>query len=129
VSDIDVLKSGYRALIAGDVPTVLGIFDENITWHYPGKSPLGGTYHGHDEVVAFFTKLGELSGGTFAIEPQTYFAAEDGSGVVVLAKTTGQRNGRTLDMTEVHGWSMADGKATDFWANPHDLYLVDEFWS
>ena len=47
---------------------MLGIFDPNIQWHVPGRSPLSGDYKGHDEVIAFFSKTRELSGGTFSIE-------------------------------------------------------------
>ena len=54
--NVDLIRRGYEAFGRGDISTVLGIFDPNIDWHIPGRSPLSGDYHGHDEVIAFFTK-------------------------------------------------------------------------
>ena len=45
-----LIRDGYEAFAQGDIPTVLGLFDKDIDWHVPGRSPLSGDYHGHDGV-------------------------------------------------------------------------------
>ena len=47
-------------------PTVLGVLDKQIRWHVPSQSPLSGDYSGHEEVLGFFKKSMELSGGPCA---------------------------------------------------------------
>jgi ketosteroid isomerase-like protein len=62
----DLLHRGYDAFATGDIPTALGMFANDITWHVPGRSPLSGDYKGHEEVLGFFAKSMALSGGTLA---------------------------------------------------------------
>ncbi|MGA8414522.1 MAG: nuclear transport factor 2 family protein [Xanthobacteraceae bacterium] len=64
----DLIKRTYDAFGRGDIPTVLGILDKQIRWHVPGQSPLSGDYSGHEEVLGFFRKSMELSGGTLRID-------------------------------------------------------------
>jgi uncharacterized protein len=123
----DLILQGYEAFGRGDIPTVLNIFDPDIGWHVPGRSPLSGDYTGHNEVIAFFTKTQELSAGTFSIEINDVLA--DGELVVVLCKVSAQREGRQLSTPEVHVWRVADGKAVNFREYQGDQQSEDEFWS
>ena len=82
-----LIRDGYVAFGQGDIPAVLGLFDEDITWHVPGRSPLSGDYRGRDGVLGFFTKAVELSGGTLKVAADEVVA--DGDRVVVLS--TGNR--------------------------------------
>jgi uncharacterized protein len=66
----ELLRKGYEAFVAGDVPAVLAIFSEDITFQIPGRNPVAGDYTGHDEVMGFFQKLGEGSNGTFTMTVQ-----------------------------------------------------------
>jgi ketosteroid isomerase-like protein len=123
----ELLRRGYEAFSKGDLDTVLGIFDENIVWHVPGRNPIAGDYKGHAEVTAFFGKIFELSGGTFKLEIHDVLANDEH--VVVMTHATGQRESKRLDSTEVNVWHVKNGKATEFWAAPLDAYADDEFWS
>ena len=51
--NIELIKKGYEAFAAGDIDTVMNLFDDNIEWVQPGDSAISGTYHGKRE-------LGEL---------------------------------------------------------------------
>jgi hypothetical protein len=55
---------------------VLGILDKGIRWHVPGQSPLSGDYIGHEQVLGFFQKSMELSGGTLRIELHEFVASD-----------------------------------------------------
>ena len=92
-TNAELLRSGYDAFASGDIPSVLGIFAEDIAWHVPGRSPLSGDYRGHEGVVGFFTKAMELSGGTLRVEADEIVA--DGDRIIVLTTVSAERNGRS----------------------------------
>jgi ketosteroid isomerase-like protein len=123
----ELIRRGYDAFSAGDLETVLSIFDENIRWHVPGRSPLAGDYRGHDEVTGFFGTLIERSGGTFSVEVHDVLANDEH--VVVLAVLRGERGGAPYAGMSAHIWHVADGKAVEFWTASTDQYAADEFWS
>jgi uncharacterized protein len=123
----DRIRSGYKAFSAGDLDTVAKLFAPGIRWHIAGKSPLSGTYTGHDEVFGFFGKLVEETGGSFRIDIHDLLATDDH--VVVLAHEAASRGDRQLEMNEAHIWHVADGLATEFWGLPMDQHAADAFWS
>jgi ketosteroid isomerase-like protein len=121
-----LIRDGYAAFAQGDIATVLELFDEDIDWHVPGRSPLSGDYHGHEGVLGFFTKSMELSSGTLKVDVDDVVA--DGDRVVVFSTVSAQRNGRSLSTPEVHCWRPADGKAVEFREFQGDQQREDEFW-
>jgi uncharacterized protein len=122
-----LLRRAYGAFAQGDVPAVLEVLADGITWHVPGRSPLSGDYKGHDEVVGFFTKSMELSAGTLRVDVDEVLA--DGEWVVVLTTVSATRNGRSWSSPEVHVWRVVDGKAVEFHEYQGDQQTEDEFWS
>ncbi|MEV4436129.1 nuclear transport factor 2 family protein [Streptomyces sp. NPDC049585] len=122
-----LIKDAYDAFGAGDIPTVLRAFAEDITWHVPGRSPLSGDYRGHHELVGFFKRVMELSEGTFRIQIDDVLTDE--SRVVVLCTISAERNGRTWSSPEVHVWGIAGGRAVSFREFQGDQQTEDEFWS
>jgi ketosteroid isomerase-like protein len=81
--NVETAKKGYAAFAAGDIETVLGIFDEDIEFVVPGNSAVSGTYRGKAEVTEWFGKLAEKS---FTTTPSRYIA--DGDDVVVFTQVT-----------------------------------------
>lgn len=123
----ELLRNGYAAFEKGDLDTLRGLFADDIVWHSPGRSPLAGDYRGIDEVFGLFGKIFELSGGTFRNELHDILADDEHG--VALVSATGERNGKTLNDKQAHVFHIRDGKATEFWLQPGDLYANDEFWS
>ena len=127
-SAAELIRSGYEAFAAGDIPGVLAIFADDISWTIPGRSPLAGVYTGHDEVLGFFGQLMERSDGTFNLEISDVL--DNGADkVAVLVTEIAQRDAASLSDPGVHLWTVLDGKATSFRALTADDYMVDEFWS
>lgn len=127
-SDAEIMQSGYDAFASGDVPAVLAILAEDIDFRIPGDNLVAGTYTGHDEVVGFFQKLGELSNGTFNVTVRELF--DNGTGTVVaLCTLGGERNGQSPNFDTVQVWRFADGKATSFREFNDDQAGLDAFWS
>jgi ketosteroid isomerase-like protein len=127
-SNAELVRSGYEAFAAGDIPAVLAIFADDISWTIPGRSPLAGVYTGHDEVLGFFGQLMERSNGTFHLEITDVLDNGDDK-VALLVTEIAQRDDASLSNPGVHLWTVQDGKATNFRAFAGDEYAVDEFWS
>jgi uncharacterized protein len=95
------IKKGYEAFAAGDVETLMSLFDDDIEWIQPGDSAVSGTYHGKGELGDLLSRLAEKSP---TITPRRFLA--DGDMVVVLSDTTA--GGETAQDAEVY--TLRDGK-------------------
>jgi ketosteroid isomerase-like protein len=122
----ELIRSGYEAFAKGDMETIAKIFAPDIQWNLSGSNQISGTYNGQEETFAFFGKLMELTDGTFAVGVHDVLASDDH--VVVLAKESASRNGKSLDSDDVHVWHIANGKAVEFWGISKDQPEVDAFW-
>jgi ketosteroid isomerase-like protein len=54
--EIEVATQVYAAINRGDIPAVLAFFDSEIVRIEPAESPMEGTYRGHAEIDAHFSK-------------------------------------------------------------------------
>ena len=122
-----MMRSGYAAFAAGDIPAVLALFDPQITWTAPGNNSLAGVYTGHDAVVGFFTKLFEITGGTFALKLERMIA--DDNGVVAIVQASGERDGKSYSWGEAHVWEIKDHKATSFTEYTDDSQAPDALFA
>lgn len=87
--NIKVVQDFFAAYGAGDLDGIAQVMAENVVWHIPGRHPLSGTKLGRDEVLAFFSQLGNAG---FKAEP-IYFGADE------------------THVVDIHrGWSNVDGK-------------------
>ena len=66
--------------------------------------------HGHEEVVAFFIKLVEVTGGSFTLDVQRIVA--DDTGAVVVSNAAATRDGVPYAWTITHVLEITDGRAT-----------------
>ena len=99
--NLEIIKKGYEAFAAGDVETVMSLFDDNIEWMQPGESAISGTYHGKGELGQFLARLAEKS---TTATPRQFVA--DGDIVVALTDVTvGDERGQDADV-----FTLRDGK-------------------
>ena len=122
-----LIERAYDAFARGDVPNVMAALDDDILWHVPGRGPISGDFRGHEQVLGFFGRFMELSGGTFRIEVDEVLAK--GDRVIALVTESAQRLGRSWSSPQVHAWTVRNGKATVFWQFQGDQQSEDEFWS
>jgi ketosteroid isomerase-like protein/predicted ester cyclase len=111
-SNVATIRSGYAAFAAGDVPKVLSLFDDAITWYTPDSVRFGGRFVGPAEVGGFFSRLPD-NFAVLQVEPGVYL--ESGDTVTVLGMHHGVTvSGTAFDLPWVHVWSFARGKVTSF---------------
>lgn len=125
--NLDLMRRGYDAYIAGDMNTINELFADDVVWHVAGHSPLAGDYAGKEQVFGFFGKLQEMSGGTSKVHVHDLLAS-DTHGVALVVESA-SRNGKDHQADAVHVLHLRDGKVTEFWDAHPDQPATDEFWS
>jgi uncharacterized protein len=126
--NVAVMQRGYEAFNTADMDTLTELFDENVSWHVPGRSSLAKDYEGREATFGFFGEIGEKTDGTFRANVQQLFSGEDGR-VVGLQRTTAERDGKSLDVGVCIVFELKDGKIVDGREHHEDVYAWDEFWS
>lgn len=124
----DVVRRGYAAFNASDIKTLTEIFDENASWHTPGRSPIAGDNRGRDAVFAQFGRYAGDTEGTFKATLQDVLKGDEGR-VVGIHDNSGERNGKRLDVGCCIAFEIKDGKIVSGREHFYDLYAWDEFWS
>jgi uncharacterized protein len=126
--NVAIMQRAYDAFNSADIDTLTELFDEDIVWHLPGTSSMADDYQGRDATLAYFGQIGERTGGTFQAELQQLFAGEDGR-VIGLQRSTGEQDGKRLDVSNCIVFELKDGKVVDGREHFEDLNAWDEFWS
>ncbi|KUI23182.1 DUF4440 domain-containing protein [Mycobacterium sp. IS-1496] len=99
--NIENVKRGYDAFSAGDVETVMSLFDDNIEWVQPGNSTISGTYHGKGELGSFLAKMADKP-----LEVRVNRFLADGDTVVALTDVVMDGN----HTTDADVFTLRDGK-------------------
>lgn len=124
----DVVRQGYKAFGEGDMDTLRSLITPDAVHVAPGNSPIAGEYKGIDEILAYYGKLFELSGGTFSAELKSTTAQGDDK-VVAVHRDKGQRSGKTLDQDETLTFTISNGKISRLEEDHSDQATYDAFWS
>jgi uncharacterized protein len=118
----------FDTFAIGDLDALRDFFSDDVVWHVAGNHALSGDYHGKDELLSYFGKAREVSGGTLKLEPTAIMGSD--RHVAVFLRITGERNGKRLDIEMAEAFTVdPDGRWSEFWSMPDDQDAVDEFWT
>jgi len=109
-----IIESAYQSFATGDIPGLLGTFDENIEWTEAEGFPYGGTYTGAGAILEnVFMKIGGEWEG-FSVVPREIHDA--GETIVALGTYSGKYNktGKSMSVPFAHVWTLRDGKVVKF---------------
>jgi hypothetical protein len=110
--NVALIRHGYEMFAARDIPAVLAMFDEGISWYTPDTVRHGGRYEGPQGVGSFFATLGE-NYAELRVEPESF--VDGGDTVVVSGHHRGtSRVGVDFEVPFVHVWTFRGGKVTGF---------------
>jgi ketosteroid isomerase-like protein len=123
-----ILRRAYAAFNAGDLDTLVEIFDDSVVWHLPGRSRFADDYEGRDATLAYFGQLAQETGGTFRAE-LLHVLTDDEDHVIGIQRSKADRNGKHLDIGNCIVFEFKDGRVVDGREHFHDLYAWDEFWA
>jgi ketosteroid isomerase-like protein len=114
--NVAIVRSLYDAFGKGDIPGVLGKFDQNIEWReaenfiYADRNP----YVGPNAILegVFLRIVSEWD--NFTVSPESILDA--GEQVVTLGTYSGthKKTGKSVRAQMVHVWNIAEGKAVRF---------------
>jgi len=108
-----VIGGVYEAFGRGDIPAMLEMLDESITWRAPENLPHGGSFSGRDGVAQFFQGLGERWDGLVV---DSEGIVSEGDRVVVLSRVRGtfRATGEDTGYASAHVWTLRDGTPVRF---------------
>lgn len=119
------LQSGFYG--GGPIEPLVGLLDEDVRWHVPGRNAIAGDYAGRDEVLAYFKRRRELTQARFRLDVREVVAA--GELVFQLVGGTVERTGESRSWETVGVLRVSGGRIFECWLLPFDQYLFDEIWS
>ena len=122
-----LLAQGYAAFATGDMAALAEFFSPDAVWHVQRLGQLSGDHVGFAAIGAFFGRTMELTNGTFRVEPLEILANDAGAAAVV--RSSGQRNGQTLNDRQIQQFHLRDGKVVEVWQYPGDPEATQRFWS
>ncbi len=124
----NIVRRGYHAFNTADIELLTELFDDNCSWHTPGRSSIAGVRKGRDAVFAQFGRYGGETAGSFKAELQ-YVLADDEGRVVGVHRNTAERNGKRLDVMCCIVFEIRNGRVISGKEHFFDLYAWDAFWS
>ncbi|MFG2002551.1 nuclear transport factor 2 family protein [Spirillospora sp. NPDC048911] len=126
--NVTLLRDGYTAFAKGDIDFIRGLLAEHVVHRVPGHGPLCGEYSTPEEILGFYVRLFELSGGTFRTEPYAVMA-DDEHGVALVQTYAERPGGKVLDSRAVDVFRIDHSRITEIRTLAEDQYVDDEFWS
>ena len=124
----EIVRRGYHAFNTADMKTLTELFDENASWHTPGRGILAGDRKGREAVFAQFGRYGQETGGTFKAKLLHVLADDDGR-VVGVHQNTAERGSKRLDDGCCIVFEFKNGRVIDGREHFYNLHAWDEFWS
>jgi len=100
-AEIEALKKAYAAFNRDDIAATVEAMDAQIEWIEPAEFPGGGTYHGHQGVMAYLSQS-RAAWAEVSSEPERFIVAGDKIIVFVHARA------RPKDSTDWHEIRLAD---------------------
>ncbi|MCH7810292.1 MAG: nuclear transport factor 2 family protein [Chloroflexi bacterium] len=110
----------------GDTAALVGLYSDDFTLHYFGRSPLAGDHRGKAAALATLARVQQLTNRRL-IEVHDVLVGDDHG--AILAREHWERDGRTLDLQRVLVYHVQNGLLSECWLFDHDQRAVDEFWT
>ena len=107
-SDLDVVKSLYAFVAAGDFDGMRSLIHPEVTLIEPESLPYGGRYEGQVGFVDLFTQLG-ATWDDFSCTEFEYFIGEGAVVVTLRFKAIARKTRRPIDTRISELWRVRDG--------------------
>ena len=116
-----------KRLDVGNLAAAADLFAQDVVWHFfnPRLPDLQGDYVGRTGLQDFFEKMGNLTEGSFKVNPVSITTVGDEL-VVVHVKDNMVLEGNPIEIDAVVVWRIVDGRIVEAWDIPavHHAYPV-----
>jgi len=127
-SNAELVRGFHDAQQRGDAGALMEMLADDIAWHVPGRNLLSRDYNGKAEVVGFWARAHDLSGGTVRTQLIDVLGGDEFG--VALVRVFAEREGKSLGgQFQAFTYRIQDDKIAEFWFMVEDRYAVDAFWS
>jgi ketosteroid isomerase-like protein len=112
--NVQVVEQLYAAFGRGDMPTILGLLDEQVDWLFVGRAedvPFAGQRHGHQGMIEFFTIVGQTA-EVHEFGPREIMAFDDKVLVLGHERVRVRATDRFFETDWAHLFTIQDGKIT-----------------
>ena len=120
-----IVRRMLEALERRDVVAIGELLADDAVYHFPGRSPVAGTYRGRDAVLGMFRTLVGLFDGPPEMSSHDVVASE--AHVVDLATYTGVRGGQSFTWNAVRLYHVDADRIAEIWLMIGDVYGFDAF--
>lgn len=110
--NVQVVEQLYASFGRGDMPAILGVLDENVDWLFvgrPGDVPFAGQRHGHQQMIEFFTIVGQ-SLEVHEFGPREIMAFDDKVLVLGHERVRVRATDRFFETDWIHLFTIQDSK-------------------
>jgi ketosteroid isomerase-like protein len=122
----DTIRELYAAFAEGDMETVLGLCDDGIVFHVPGKASFSGD-HTKADFGVWIGEVMRLCHGTFQEDVLDVLVSDDH--VLVVLDHHFVVDGEPRQYFTSHLWTVKDGRFTEFRELPDDQDEFTAAWS
>lgn len=123
--DIELVRRGYEAFIAGDMEWMNDHLHDNIVWHVPGHNVLSGDHRDREHVLALFAKSVQIALPEFDIHD--IVGSEDHVVAILTVRWRRHDNGATFEDRYVQVFHVDNGRAIEVWTLAEDPNGFDQF--
>ena len=120
-----VVRRMVDALQRRDGAAIGELLDDDIVYHFPGRSQVAGTFRGRDDVLGLFGVFGQLFDEPPTLSSHDVVASE--AHVVELGTYRAARGGQPYEWHAVRIYHIAKDRITEIWLMIGDVYAFDEF--
>ena len=124
---IEIAQIYFESLAIGDIPTLFGLFSENVVWHQPGNNKFSGVKKGVEAISQMIVGMMELSSGTLKVEKAANFMENENLVVtpIIFSATKGDSS---IKMAGIDIFKIEKGKIVEVWLFSDDQIEEDNFW-
>ena|SRR5438128_4896869 len=123
----EIARKATQALSKGDMQTFIGLHNDDVVLHFPGRGPLAGDYKGKDGVTQLFQKQMQMLDSPPEVQNHDILANDQHA--VVLNNVRATRGGKSLEQQQVVVIHVKGGKISEVWLQFSDQQGMDEFAS
>ena len=126
-SKAETLGEAMAAVSRGEVDRFGDILlDDQIVWHWPGRSSMAGDYVGRDAALGLIRGFHRLTRGRLKVEPVDILEGDDF--LMAFTHISAEQDDRTLDVMMADAMRFGpDGRVVEYWTLSNDQAAVDSF--